>query len=740
MSVINIIVLVCAIAFSSVISWKSAARWHSKTRSAQKEDPRDQEIRELAAALSVARKEVSKLGDSGTSQDGEIGQLQDQLDKANAALGGLQEKYATSDKSLNKEIDSRERIDSEMRRLRSELEVANSQLDEFEVQKTISSPSSGLVAGLDDVLEDDEKEVFTIRHEHRQLKQQSEELQVQINELTTDSERWKQHCTVMTKTNKSMRAQLDELANSAAELEVLRGKANELSNAKNEMTELKFALEELDPLRASNTELQTNIDRLTDEHQSATTEISVLNTQVGELEVVAVEVVRLRHKAELLVQAEEDKAELLVQAEEDKAAMANELEALASLKHENKNLQGRIDAYAEIENENQKLLADIKDLRRSSSAELERAERDNEDLRIRVKAIDAIQMENEQQAATIKVLQQQTQQIDSLETELEQHSKTAQENSELRKLVTELEPVEDQNNTLRKQLDELTSKYRAQHVANIELGSRVEKLTHNFKENENLKSQLEDLSLKAADSDKQLASLSRLQEEFTEQSAEAEELKLQLAATPQLQAEIDSMQRDNDALRVDLEHAQSRHHADKVALQAELDELQQQNTDSESLRARVQELHAAQSELQQSQGESEKSLAIERDETHKLRGQLEHLSERLQSAKKPLAHDAVIKTERNISPAEAMDDSGDTDRVPTLNPDDIQDDLKSIKGVGAKIEQKLNMLGVSNFRRLVELDSQDYDRAAELIPNLKGRMHRDGWTDQARLLHLEKYS
>lgn len=82
----------------------------------------------------------------------------------------------------------------------------------------------------------------------------------------------------------------------------------------------------------------------------------------------------------------------------------------------------------------------------------------------------------------------------------------------------------------------------------------------------------------------------------------------------------------------------------------------------------------------------------------------------------------------------------DTDSMPTLDGNELQDDLQSIRGVGAKIEQKLNMLGITNFKGLVALDEDDYKRAAGLIPNLEGRMERDGWSAQARTLHREKYN
>ena len=104
------------------------------------------------------------------------------------------------------------------------------------------------------------------------------------------------------------------------------------------------------------------------------------------------------------------------------------------------------------------------------------------------------------------------------------------------------------------------------------------------------------------------------------------------------------------------------------------------------------------------------------------------------------AHDNVTSEKRTVDCADNADSGDDTDSMPVLQMDAIHDDLKSIRGVGAKIEQKLNMLGIHNFKGLLQLQSDDYDRAAELIPNLEGRMRRDAWLDQARTLHLEKYN
>ena len=52
----------------------------------------------------------------------------------------------------------------------------------------------------------------------------------------------------------------------------------------------------------------------------------------------------------------------------------------------------------------------------------------------------------------------------------------------------------------------------------------------------------------------------------------------------------------------------------------------------------------------------------------------------------------------------------------------------------------MNKLGITNYRGLLELGDEDFERAHELIPSLQSRMERDGWLDQARELHAEKYN
>ena len=55
------------------------------------------------------------------------------------------------------------------------------------------------------------------------------------------------------------------------------------------------------------------------------------------------------------------------------------------------------------------------------------------------------------------------------------------------------------------------------------------------------------------------------------------------------------------------------------------------------------------------------------------------------------------------------------------------------------LERKLHQLGIYRYRELLNLTTDDLKQASMLIPDLKGRMRRYEWVEQARSLHLDKY-
>jgi len=65
--------------------------------------------------------------------------------------------------------------------------------------------------------------------------------------------------------------------------------------------------------------------------------------------------------------------------------------------------------------------------------------------------------------------------------------------------------------------------------------------------------------------------------------------------------------------------------------------------------------------------------------------------------------------------------------------DSGQDDLKLLKGVGPKLEEKLHGLGVTSFAQVAAWGPEDIADMDDKL-SFKGRIERDGWVEQAKSL------
>jgi predicted flap endonuclease-1-like 5' DNA nuclease len=61
------------------------------------------------------------------------------------------------------------------------------------------------------------------------------------------------------------------------------------------------------------------------------------------------------------------------------------------------------------------------------------------------------------------------------------------------------------------------------------------------------------------------------------------------------------------------------------------------------------------------------------------------------------------------------------------------DDLKRIRGVGVLIERKLNSMGVTSYEQIANWTAEDIDRVSQSL-DFKGRIERENWVEQARIL------
>ena len=71
--------------------------------------------------------------------------------------------------------------------------------------------------------------------------------------------------------------------------------------------------------------------------------------------------------------------------------------------------------------------------------------------------------------------------------------------------------------------------------------------------------------------------------------------------------------------------------------------------------------------------------------------------------------------------------------APDTSTGDAQDDLKRIRGVGVLIEKRLNAMGIRRYEQVANWTSGDIDRVSRVL-EFKGRIERESWVEQARIL------
>jgi len=63
----------------------------------------------------------------------------------------------------------------------------------------------------------------------------------------------------------------------------------------------------------------------------------------------------------------------------------------------------------------------------------------------------------------------------------------------------------------------------------------------------------------------------------------------------------------------------------------------------------------------------------------------------------------------------------------------IPDDLKRIRGIGVLIEKKLNSMGITSYAQVANWSAADIERISHVL-DFKGRIERENWVEQARIL------
>src|SRR6478609_5709849 len=166
--------------------------------------------------------------------------------------------------------------------------------------------------------------------------------------------------------------------------------------------------------------------------------------------------------------------------------------------------------------------------------------------------------------------------------------------------------------------------------------------------------------------------------------------------------------RENEKLKTELEDSQE----DEAQLRSELSQLEPKIKEYDSelglLRFRVKQME---------------HQTVEKQETNeKLQAELDE-----------------CKAQRRFERSEPVFSDFISDQIlPGVSPEESEDDLKQINGIGPGIEKKLNALGVSTFKQISELTESSSKRIYKAIQFFPGRIERDRWVEQASRLYLEK--
>jgi len=123
-----------------------------------------------------------------------------------------------------------------------------------------------------------------------------------------------------------------------------------------------------------------------------------------------------------------------------------------------------------------------------------------------------------------------------------------------------------------------------------------------------------------------------------------------------------------------------------------------------------------------------------------------YYSRRLDRGEGELAATAPVEPSADASPATAVAPSDvaslrsvrsealvGSEAARAARPARETDDLKRIRGIGVLIEKKLNSLGIIHFEQVANWTGADIERISNIL-DFKGRIERENWIEQARIL------
>lgn len=197
-------------------------------------------------------------------------------------------------------------------------------------------------------------------------------------------------------------------------------------------------------------------------------------------------------------------------------------------------------------------------------------------------------------------------------------------------------------------------------------------------------------------------------------------------------ANLDSL--EQNVIELEAENAELKH--DSALIRQENEALKRDVLELEELKVQNRELAQVLKSMENSRKQYEEDANRYREHAGKHEEKSETLRLRLDEVEQNFQE---MERQQRQALKEAREKATTHQLNGKKRPEQEQDDLQEIIGIGKVFEHTLHSLGITSFRQIASFGVADIARVNAELKEFKGRMEQDDWIGQAKELHFKKY-
>ncbi len=255
MSTLIVVASLASVTVGLLVGWGLAIRDRKKPRPTKGEDPRDQALRELRAALNIAQKNVDESKGKTDNRSLELQEARETLEQTEATLNNIQEKYAGSKDQLNQELEDKEKLIQELTQHRNDRDKFKAKIDELEMQLNVSN-GPDLMAGAN------EAELAEAQADAEALKSQMEMLRATSKGGDDKTEAAFERFQKATEEIRDLKVEISHLENQVLQSSKLDDEIKRLKESLKETDKLKEDVKRLESETAQHEKLKAEFGHL----------------------------------------------------------------------------------------------------------------------------------------------------------------------------------------------------------------------------------------------------------------------------------------------------------------------------------------------------------------------------------------------------------------------------------------------------------------------------------------------